>query len=302
VSQSFDGTCRFLLLEPLRFSYGWRMSKARTQLRFAVEPVVAVLFFLAWFGVNRASMVTYVPVRDDTFTTGPYAVAVAVGFAFAIALCRVSPIAAFSIVGGLLLAQTLFWPARFSQVSWDAYLGLLFLSLAAAIFGGRLFRWIALGLSIVFATAVSALLNFPELSMSGRWGTINGLPNSAPAMMQGFVIWAVVVCGLVVGAWFVGRAIRLRTRGARLAPKAASDDVRARDASAIKGLSERERDIFLLAAEGLTNREIAQRASIAESTVKSHLNSISTKLGLASRAQLVAYAYRTGILQPTSRG
>jgi DNA-binding CsgD family transcriptional regulator len=55
-------------------------------------------------------------------------------------------------------------------------------------------------------------------------------------------------------------------------------------------LSQRERDVALLTAEGLTNREIAGRLSISERTVETHLLHIRTKLDLRTRAQVAAWA------------
>lgn len=63
------------------------------------------------------------------------------------------------------------------------------------------------------------------------------------------------------------------------------------DASVIAALSPREVEIFLLAAKGLSNAEIAESAFIEESTVKSHMVSILAKLALRSRAQLIAFAW-----------
>jgi DNA-binding NarL/FixJ family response regulator len=66
--------------------------------------------------------------------------------------------------------------------------------------------------------------------------------------------------------------------------------------AALAGLSEREKDVFLLAAEGQGNAEIAAGLVLSEATVKSHVGSILAKLKLRSRIQLVAYAYQNGLL------
>ena len=56
------------------------------------------------------------------------------------------------------------------------------------------------------------------------------------------------------------------------------------------GLSEREQDVLELVAQGRSNREIAEALCIAESTVRSHLHNILTKLNLANRVQAAAFA------------
>ena len=61
-------------------------------------------------------------------------------------------------------------------------------------------------------------------------------------------------------------------------------------------LSEREREILQLVAEGLTNREIAQRLSISHNTVKVHLSNIFEKTGVASRTEATLYAIEQRIV------
>lgn len=62
-------------------------------------------------------------------------------------------------------------------------------------------------------------------------------------------------------------------------------------------LSGREREILQLVAEGLTNREIAQRLSISPNTVKVHLSNIFEKAGVASRTEATLYAIEHRIVE-----
>ena len=66
---------------------------------------------------------------------------------------------------------------------------------------------------------------------------------------------------------------------------------------AIEKLSGREKEIFLLAARGLSTAEIAAQAFVSESTVKSHISSILSKMELTSRLQLVALAHANHLVR-----
>jgi two-component system response regulator NreC len=73
---------------------------------------------------------------------------------------------------------------------------------------------------------------------------------------------------------------------------------RGEDRERFDGLTEREREVLTLIAEGLSNQEIAQRLYISVKTVQTHRTHIMEKLGLHNRAELVRYAIRKGLIEP----
>ncbi|WP_149183041.1 response regulator transcription factor [Streptomyces sp. TRM49041] len=68
-------------------------------------------------------------------------------------------------------------------------------------------------------------------------------------------------------------------------------------AGRLERLTEREREMVVAVARGASNSEIAARFFIGPATVKSHVSSILTKLGLRDRTQVVIFAYESGLVR-----
>ena len=83
------------------------------------------------------------------------------------------------------------------------------------------------------------------------------------------------------------RVIRRFTRIPRREPPKGFDE-----------LTDREQEVFLTVARGLSNAEIGEELFISETTVKTHVTHIFQKLNVRDRVQLVVLAYQTGLLEP----
>jgi DNA-binding NarL/FixJ family response regulator len=74
-----------------------------------------------------------------------------------------------------------------------------------------------------------------------------------------------------------------------------------RPSADLERLTDREREVMSLAAEGLSNDEIAQRLFVSPATAKTHVSRAMVKLGARDRAQLVVMAYESGLVSPGRR-
>jgi len=73
-------------------------------------------------------------------------------------------------------------------------------------------------------------------------------------------------------------------------------------AAGMETLTNREREVVALVAHGLSNDEIADAMVLSPATAKTHVSRAMIKLGARDRAQLVVFAYQTGLVTPRTAG
>jgi len=92
-----------------------------------------------------------------------------------------------------------------------------------------------------------------------------------------------------------------RTQDQQAADVAAGRTAPAAPGGPSEELTTRELDVLRMVGTGLSNTDIAAKLLLAEATVKTHIYRVMAKLDLASRAQVVVYAYETGLVKPGER-
>jgi len=158
-----------------------------------------------------------------------------------------------------------------------------------------------------------------DLSMPGMSGVeatrrlLAARPDTAVVVLTSFADPDLVIDALDAGAigyllkdaepdGLVG-AVRAAARGeSPLDPRAARVMLagRARPAP-VSVLSGREKEVLVLVAEGLANKQIARTLGIAERTVKAHLTSVFTQIGVTDRTSAALWAHRRGLVSAPPR-
>ena len=117
---------------------------------------------------------------------------------------------------------------------------------------------------------------------------------------SGFLVKDTEPVDLIRGIQAVARGDGLLSPGItrRLISEFAALKRRTVSVPGLEALTEREREVMALVAAGLSNDEIAERLVVSPATAKTHVSRAMVKLGARDRAQLVVFAYESGLVRP----
>jgi DNA-binding NarL/FixJ family response regulator len=117
---------------------------------------------------------------------------------------------------------------------------------------------------------------------------------------SGFLVKDIEPIDLIRGIQAVARGDGLLSPGVtrRLIAEFARSSSKSEPVPDLAGLTEREREVMALVAGGLSNDDIAARLIISPATAKTHVSRAMGKLGARDRAQLVVFAYESGLVRP----
>ncbi len=155
---------------------------------------------------------------------------------------------------------------------------------------------------ITATRAVRALPRPPHVIALTTWDVDDAVLRSLDAGAEGFLLKSSSPAEIIaaVRAVVAGDAV-LSPRSTRqvLDHYGRDENRRAREEAqaALAVLTEREREIAVAVAEGLSNAEVAERLYVSPATVKAHLATIQTKLGVRNRVQVAVHAERAGLLR-----
>lgn len=117
---------------------------------------------------------------------------------------------------------------------------------------------------------------------------------------SGFLVKDTEPADLISGVRAVAGGDALLSPGVtrRLISEFASRAKQPADTTALRALTDREREVMALVAQGLSNEDIAGKLFISPATAKTHVSRAMVKLGARDRAQLVVIAYEAGMVRP----
>ena len=117
---------------------------------------------------------------------------------------------------------------------------------------------------------------------------------------SGFLVKDIEPIDLIRGIQAVARGDALLSPGVtrRLIAEFATLTSKSEPSPDLETLTEREREVMALVAGGLSNDEIAERLVVSPATAKTHVSRAMVKLGARDRAQLVVFAYESGLVRP----
>ncbi len=197
------------------------------------------------------------------------------------------------------------WLHPMNATDWPAYAAVLLVpALVAATADRRTLRMSLIAAAIAPVWLAALIASAQELPWNhGRLVEWVNLQLELSNEVRAFIAFAVILLVLSAFVWVIGWAIGGFARFISTLMRDPVLRVRFNDAFRLgreqdgPALTARERDVLLLVSDGKSNAEIARALFLSEATVKSHLRSILTKLGLKSRTEIAAYAWRTGLVQ-----
>lgn len=139
-------------------------------------------------------------------------------------------------------------------------------------------------IKVVILSVSDDVQDFFEAIKAGAQGYL--LKNMEPE------VWVEYLQNVLQGDTSISRSLAGRILREFAASESASEPVDSTQ------LTDREREVLEWVARGFSNREVAEKLTIAETTVKNHLRSILEKLQLRNRVELAAYAYERGWVRP----
>jgi DNA-binding NarL/FixJ family response regulator len=156
------------------------------------------------------------------------------------------------------------------------------------------------GLEATRAIAADQLLNGVRIVILTTFDLDEYVFEALRVGASGFLVKSTEPADLIRGVRAVASGDALLSPGVtrRLVAEFAARAREPRPAPELGQLTDREREVMGLVAAGLSNDEIAERLVVSPATAKTHVSRAMVKLGARDRAQLVVFAYESGLVRP----